>query len=56
MGDTFISMALKNLPKGKTGLSGSQGPSDHWEVNSDGTFKIESYKTIQETETLSGTF
>lgn len=53
--DNFISIALKNLPKGKTGLSESKKESsDQWEINSDGTFKIETYKTIQQTETLSG--
>ena len=55
MDDNFISIALKNLPKGKTGLSGSKGSTDQWELSSDGTFKIETYKTIQQTETLSGT-
>lgn len=57
MDDNFISIALKNLPKGKTRLSESKNKSflsDQWEINNDGTFKIETYKTIQQTETLSG--
>ncbi len=51
--DNFMALALKNLPKGKTELS--KGSSDHWELSSDGTFRIKSYETVQQTETLAGT-
>ena len=55
--NNFISMALKNLPKGKTGLTASkiEEESDQWELNGDGTFHIETYKTVQQTEILAGT-
>ena len=53
MDDNFINLALKNLPNGRTELS--KGSSDHWELGSDGTFRIETYETVQQTKTLEGT-
>ncbi len=46
-------MALNNLPSGRTSLSNVK-ECEHWEPEKDGTFQIQQYRTIEQTEILSG--
>lgn len=50
-----IKFALHNLPKGRTNLSSTAVNKLTWEVDEKGSFQVDSYKTIEQTDTLAGT-
>lgn len=52
-----MKIALMNLPAGRTNLANSEAKSN-WEPDCNGVFQVteSSYKTIEQTETLTGTF
>ena len=50
-----LEMALKNLPKGRTSLTQSNCTEDAtWKTNHKGQFHLDTYRTIEQTEILTG--